>query len=228
MRACASVPTACIHRACTCSVQRTSSAQAVHCKQFTHGMRTHVSALPGAESTPPRRKPHGSAMTPQPTQIFASVTADAPTEPTPSFSRVRSASLLDIYLRKVDGKRGRVERHCRSMVARTACRHSATMYALKQKLAHRGARADQAPYIFDLLLYYSLLLHRNPHESVAAPPRAHLSCCVYEGEQRVCSPSGVLAAVCSHALTSMRSMKASCYSMMLVTARSTGSPWWFR
>ena len=195
--------------------------------ECTHSMRTHGSALPGAESTPPRRKPHGSAMTPQPTQIFASVTADAPTEPTPSFSRVRSASLLDIYLRKVDGKRGRVERHCRSMVARTApCRSACG----QGKLAHRGAGADQAClcYVFDLLLYCYLLLHRNPHESVAAPPRAHLSCCVYEGEQRVCSPSGVLAAVCSHALTSMRSMKASCYSMMLVTARSTGSPWWFR
>ena len=126
--------------------------------ECTHSMRTHGSALPGAESTPPRRKPHGSAMTPQPTQIFASVTADAPTEPTPSFSRVRSASLLDIYLRKVDGKRGRVERHCRSMVARTACRHRLRP---RQKLAHRGARADQARYIFDLLLYYSLLLHRN-------------------------------------------------------------------
>jgi hypothetical protein len=35
-------------------------------------------------------------MTPQPTQIFASVTADAPTDPAPSFSRVRSASLFDI------------------------------------------------------------------------------------------------------------------------------------
>eukprot|EP00964_Phaeocystis_antarctica_P113054 scaffold77134_cov63-Phaeocystis_antarctica.AAC.4 len=169
-------------------------------------------------------------MTPQPTQIFASVTADAPTEPKPSFSRVRSASLLDIYLRKVDGKRGRVERHCRSMVARTACRHSATTICMRSSKNLRTGVHERTRrcYIFDLLLYYSLLLHRNPHESVAAPPRAHLSCCVYEGEQRVCSPSGVLAAVCSHALTSMRSMKASCYSMMLVTARSTGSPWWFR
>ena len=66
--------------------------------ECTHSMRTHGSALPGAESTPPRMKPHGSAMTPQPTQIFASVTADAPTDPAPSFSfsRVRSASWLDM------------------------------------------------------------------------------------------------------------------------------------
>ena len=120
--------------------KRKRSAQAVHCKQCTHGMRTHGSALPGAESTPPRRKPHGSAMTPQPTQIFASVTADAPTEPTPSFSRVRSASLLDIYLRKVDGKRGRVERHCRSVgrEARLVVRPSVSVgWPLRQ--AVRGA-----------------------------------------------------------------------------------------